>query len=177
MLEFVEKIVMEGSKDLVVYHGSCYEFDKIDLNKSHNRRDFGKGFYTTILQSQSKEWGYRLSLREKMTKYFVYEYLFEENSVLKVKRFDTLSEEWLEFIKENRSKGGLQHNYDVVIGPVADDNTMETVQLYIANILTASEAVERLRYNKVNNQVSFRTEKALQYLQLVRRESYARNDI
>ena len=68
-------------------------------------------------------------------------------------------------------------DYDVVIGPVADDNTMETVQLYIANILTASEAVERLRYNKVNNQVSFHTEKALQYLQLVRRESYARNDI
>ena len=45
-------------------------------------------------------------------------------------------------------------DYDVVIGPVADDNTMETVQLYIANILTASEAVERLRYNKVNNQAS-----------------------
>ena len=75
----------------------------------------------------SKEWGHRLSLREKKKKYFVYEYLFEENSVLNVKRFDALSEEWLEFIKENRSKGGLQHNYDVVIRPVADDNTMETV--------------------------------------------------
>ena len=83
----------------------------------------------------------------------------------------------MEFIKENRSKGGLQHKYDVIIGPVADDNTMETVQLYIANILTASEAVERLRYNKVNNQVSFHTEKALQYLQLTRRDSYARNDL
>lgn len=130
-----------------------------------------------IIMEDSKEWGYRLSLREKKKKYFVYEYLFEENSVLNVKRFDALSEEWLEFIKENRSKGGLQHNYDVVIGPVADDNTMETVQLYIANILTASEAVERLRYNKVNNQVSFHTEKALQYLQLMRRTSYARNDL
>ena len=73
--------------------------------------------------------------------------MFEENPVLNVKRFDALSEEWLEFIKENRSKGGLQHKYDVIIGPVADDNTMETVQLYIANILTVSEAVERLRYN------------------------------
>ena len=130
-----------------------------------------------IIMEDSKEWGYRLSLREKKKKYFVYEYLFEENSVLNVKRFDALSEEWLEFIKENRSKGGLQHNYDVVIGQVADDNTMETVQLYIANILTASESVERLRYNKVNNQVSFHTEKALQYLQLMRRTSYARNDL
>ena len=42
---------------------------------------------------------------------------------------------------------------------------------------TAEEAVERLRYNKVNNQVSFHTEKALQYVKLVRRVSYARKDI
>lgn len=129
------------------------------------------------MQSQSREWGYRLSLREKKQKYFVYEYLFDENPALNVKRFDALSEEWLEFIKENRSKGGLQHNYDVVIGPVADDNTMETVQLYIANILTATEAVRNCDIVKVNNQVSFHTEKALQYLQLMRRNSYARNDI
>ena len=109
--------------------------------------------------------------------YYVYEFLFEEVPALKVKRFDRLNEEWLEFIKKNRSKGGLQHDYDVVIGPVADDNTMETVQLYMANILTAEEAVERLRYNKVNNQVSFHTERALQYVKLVRRVSYARKDI
>ena len=101
---------------------------KINLNKSHNRRDFGKGFYTTILQSQSKEWAYRLSLREKQNDYYVYEFLFEEVPALKVKRFDRLNDEWLEFIKKNRSKGGLRHDYDVVIGPVADDNTMETVQ-------------------------------------------------
>ena len=58
-------------------------------------------------------------------------------------------------------KAVLQHDYDVVIGPVADDNTMETVQLYMANILTAEEAVERLRYNKVNNQVSFSYRKGI----------------
>ena len=55
VLEYVEKVIMESSKELVVYHGSCYEFENVDLNKSHNRRDFGKGFYTTILQSQSKK--------------------------------------------------------------------------------------------------------------------------
>ena len=176
-LEFVEKVIKEESRDLIVYHGSCYDFEKIDLNMSHNRRDFGKGFYTTLLQSQSKEWAYRLSLREKKNDYYVYEYIFEESLELMVNRFDTLNEEWLKFIKTNRSKGGIQHDYDVVIGPVADDNTMETVQLYIANILTVQEAVERLRYNNVNNQVSFHTLKALQYLTLVRRNSYARNDI
>ena len=83
-----------------------------------------------------------------------------------------MNQEWLEFIKENRSKGGLQHKYDVVIGPVADDNTMETVQLYMNGILNANEAVERLRYNRVNNQISYHTEKALKSLKFVRRERY-----
>lgn len=177
VMEFVDKVIADDSRELIVYHGSCSDFENIDLSKSHDRRDFGKGFYTTILQEQSKEWAYRLSLREKKREYYVYKFLFEEVSILKVKRFDRLNEEWLEFIKSNRSKGGLQHNYDVVIGPVADDNTMETVQLYIANILSAKEAVERLRYSKVNNQVSFHTKKALQYLKSIRRNSYARTDI
>lgn len=177
VMEYVEKVIAEDSRELMVYHGTCSDFDKIDLKKSHNRRDFGKGFYTTVLRSQSKEWAYRLSLREKKNRYYVYEFVFQEVAALRVKRFDTLNEEWLEFIKLNRSKGGLQHEYDVVIGPVADDNTMETVQLYIANILTAKEAVERLRYSKVNNQVSFHTEKALEYLKPVRRISYAREYI
>lgn len=83
-----------------------------------------------------------------------------------------MSEEWLEFIKVNRAKGGLRHDYDVVIGPVADDNTMETVQLYISGILTVKEAVERLRYNQVDNQVTLHTEKALEHVKFVRRECY-----
>ena len=96
---------------------------------------------------------------------------------MNIKRFDGLGEEWLEFIKWNRVKGGLQHDYDVVIGPVADDNTMETIQLHIAGILTVKEAVERLRYNKVNNQVSFHTEAALKCLKFIRRDVYDRADL
>lgn len=172
IIEFVDKVIEEESHRLILFHGTIKVFDTIDLSKSHNRRDFGMGFYTTILENQAKEWAYRLSLREKCTKYFVYQYSFEENSTLDIKRFDGLTEEWLEFIKENRSKGGLQHKYDVVIGPVADDNTMETVQLYIAGIFNAKEAVERLRYNRVNNQVSFHTDKAIEQLKQVRRDCY-----
>ena len=172
VMEYVEQVILEDSHKLSVFHGTTKRFDKVDLKKSHNRRDFGMGFYTTILETQAKEWAYRLSLREKVSKYFVYYFSFEENDQLNIKRFDGLTKEWLEFVKENRSKGGLQHNYDVVIGPVADDNTMETVQLYISGILTANEAVERLRYSRVNNQVSFHTEKALESLKFVRRMSY-----
>ena len=83
-----------------------------------------------------------------------------------------MDEEWLSFVKENRSKGSIQHDFDVVIGPVADDRTMETIQLYIAGILSTIEAVERLRHFDVNNQISFHTEKSLKYLNLVRRDDY-----
>lgn len=172
VMEFVEKALFDESKELVLYHGTAADFERISLRKSHNRRDFGIGFYTTILEKQAKEWGYRLSLREKKKQYYVYQYIFRESDNLRVKRFNALDKEWLEFIKENRSKGGLQHYYDVVIGPVADDNTMETIQLYLTGILTANEAVERLKYNQVNNQVSFHTEKALRSLQFIRRERY-----
>lgn len=170
VMEYVEQAIIESSHELTVFHGTTKKFEKIDLKKSHNRRDFGMGFYTTILERQARAWAYRMSLREKVERYYVYQYTFKESEELHILRFDGLNREWLEFIKQNRSMGGLQHEYDVVIGPVADDNTMETIQLYISDILSADEAVERLRYNKVNNQISFHTEKALESLKLKRRE-------
>lgn len=172
VMKFIDKTILEATNEMILFHGTVFEFDHVVLGKSHNRRDFGTGFYTTILEQQAKEWGYRLSLREQKKVYYVYEYIFQASDALRIKRFDSLDMEWLEFIKENRSKGGLQHSYDVVIGPVADDNTMETVQLYIAGILSAKEAADRLRYNKVNNQVSFHTEKALSCLRKTGRKSY-----
>ncbi len=172
VMEYVESVIEEDIHELAVFHGTTKKFDGIDLKKSHNRRDFGMGFYTTILKNQAEEWAYRLSLREKVQRYYVYQYIFHEKKELAIKRFDSLNKEWLEFIKKNRSEGGLQHSYDIVIGPVADDNTMETVQLYIAGILSVNEAVERLRYSKVNNQISFHTEKALKSLRLVGRVVY-----
>lgn len=77
-----------------------------------------------------------------------------------------MSVDWLNFIRENRSRGGIQHNYDVVIGPVADDKTVQTVQLYLLGTITADEAMNRLKYNKVNNQISFHTEKGVSCLKM-----------
>ncbi|HIY31310.1 MAG TPA: DUF3990 domain-containing protein [Candidatus Mediterraneibacter avicola] len=169
-LNYVEEIIAEDAPELVLYHGSNIAFDKIDLGKSHNRRDFGRGFYCTVLETQAEEWARRLYLRSRQGGRYVYRYLFRQTDDLKIKHFAALDQEWLEFIKENRTKGGIQHAYDVVVGPVADDNTMETVQLYLSGILKAEEAVERLRYNKVNNQVSFHTPLALEHLTLESRK-------
>lgn len=169
-LRFIEEAISQESSILVLYHGSNIAFDRIDLSKSHNRRDFGKGFYCTILETQAIEWAHRLYMRNFSGGEYVYQYIFHQTDDLNIKHFHALDTEWLEFIKNNRTKGGIQHNYDVVIGPVADDNTMETIQLYISNILKAEEAVERLRYNKVNNQVSFHTPLALKQLQFEHRK-------
>lgn len=163
-LDFIEETISKESSTLILYHGSNIAFDQIDLSKSHNRRDFGRGFYCTILENQASEWAHRLYMRNLSGGEYVYQYIFHQTDDLKIKHFHSLDAEWLEFIKNNRVKGGIQHPYDVVIGPVADDNTMETVQLYMSGILKAEEAVERLRYSKVNNQVSFHTPLALKQL-------------
>ncbi len=172
VFEYIDKLIEDNNKTLFVYHGTTYDFGKIDLSKSHDRRDFGKGFYTTIIENQAKQWAYRLALRSHLKKYYVYKYCFIDDSDLKIKRFEGLTEEWLEFIKKNRFDGGIQHEYDIVIGPVADDNTMMTVQLYVMNVITAAEAIKRLQYAKVNNQISFHTEKALNFLQFIGKDEY-----
>lgn len=169
---YAEEIIQKNDNTIVVYHGTNADFDEICLEQAHNKRDFGKGFYTTVLKQQAIEWSKRLYLRRDSGRPYVYEYLFCEAKGLNVKHFDALTLEWLDFIKENRTNGKSRHPYDVVIGPVADDNTMETVQLYIAGILTAEESVSRLRYSKINNQISFHTEKALKSLRFIRREDY-----
>ena len=53
--EYVEEIIKENAPELVIYHGSNFAFDTIDLEKSHDRRDFGRGFYCTVLESQAEE--------------------------------------------------------------------------------------------------------------------------
>lgn len=156
-------------KKIIVYHGTSFDFYTIDLAKSKDKRDFGKGFYTTTIQSQAESWAKNIALRNGMNTCFVYVYEFTFDATLKHKHFDGLNEEWLDFIKNNRSLGGIQHDYDVVTGPVADDNTMLTVNRYTNGTYTVQEALERLAYFKVNDQLCLNTPNALRFIKLVRR--------
>jgi hypothetical protein len=111
------------SSKLTLYHGSNCHFSDVNLSKSKNRRDFGRGFYLTTLQHQAEEWAEVLFARYGGDGIFVYEFEFEPNSDLKTKNFDGISEEWLNFVRDNRIKGDIQHNFDIVRGAVADDKT------------------------------------------------------
>jgi hypothetical protein len=154
---------------LILYHSSNHSFDEVDLSKSKDKRDFGRGFYTTTLREQADDWARVLFDRYNGDGVFVYEMEFEHTGGLLVKNYEGLSEEWLLMVQKNRTLGGIQHNFDIVQGPVANDQTARTIALYIAGIINANEAIERLKYNKVNNQVSFHTPVALFHLKLLRK--------
>jgi len=148
-----------------LYHGSNAGFEKPLLDRSKNQRDFGKGFYTTTVREQAEEWAKTMQYRFNGGA-FVYEFELHNIETLSLKEFRELNLEWLEFVTENRLKGGNQHNFDMVKGAVANDKTMRTITMYIDGIYTAEEALNRLRYMFPGDQVSFHTEKALACLTL-----------
>jgi hypothetical protein len=155
-----------------LYHGTNHNFTTVDLSKSKDKRDFGKGFYLTTLQNQAEDWARILFDRYGGDGIFVYEFELEINDDLSVHQFDGLSEEWLHFIRDNRVGGGIQHHFDVVRGVVANDKTNRTLALFVEGIYTAEMALQKLRYNKLNDQISLHTEKALTCLTLINKTVY-----
>ena len=151
---------------MILFHGSNQDFIDIDLSKSKDRRDFGRGFYTTTIKEQALQWGYNMYNRFGGEGIFLYEYEYFPSPDLKSKRFLEIAGEWFDFILSNRTTSGLQHNYDFVQGPVANDKTIITITGFIDGLFTREEAMQRLRYNKANDQVSLHTDKAVSLLSL-----------
>jgi hypothetical protein len=152
---------------LELYHGSNVAIDKIDLSKGHINKDFGKAFYLTTLPQQAMEMAKRKARQFLDTKPVVTTFLFDENELtsgeLNVKMFHTVSEEWAMFILQNRkaSRTGFHHDYDIVVGPVADDSVVQQLDLFEMGLITLPQLVEALRYRDLNNQYFFGTERAV----------------
>jgi hypothetical protein len=160
---------------MILYHGTNVNFSDINLAVGKNKRDFGKGFYTTTLESQAHQWA-EYKCRQYLTDTaYIYEYDIDDYTGLNVKTFDGYNLEWLEFIKENRIKDGINHNFDIVIGPVADDNIRRTLKLYLQARVSAEWTLHKLSYNKPNNQISFHTEIALSKLTFTGRKEWKIN--
>ena len=142
-----------------LFHGSIIIVNQPAILKTQRLLDFGKGFYTTTNQNQAERWAVikkkRLSKKTKsiVTIYQVFENLFSNKSY-KIKEFSEPNEEWLDFVFANR-KTDEPHNYDIVIGPVANDTLYATLSLYEANLLTKEETIKRLKVHKLYDQISF----------------------
>ena len=148
-----------------VYHGSFIEIRKPDISFSRQTLDFGKGFYITPLREQAVRWALRWQRRGK--KAVVNTYVFDDSSdalgKLRVKDFPEYDSSLLRFIMENRS-GQASESYDIIRGGVANDKVFNTVELFFDGLIDKTEAIGRLRYEKPNLQIAFRTDKALTYL-------------
>lgn len=144
---------------MIVYHGSRSIVDKPDTNHSRKRVDFGPGFYVTPIKEQAEGLCKRfLSIGQDA---YVSKYVFEDNVFdakwVKILKFDTYSEEWLDFVFLCR-RGEDVTNYDIVMGGVANDKVFDTVELYFQNMISKTEALGRLKYEKPNAQICIRSQ-------------------
>ena len=136
---------------------------KPDLLHSRPNVDFGRGFYVTPLFEQAAKWCGKFKRRGKNGIISRYEYDENQETELKTLKFDSYSEEWLDFILNCRS-GRDTTNYDLVIGGVANDKVFNTGELIWDGLIDKTEAINRLRYEKPNLQVCLRTGQALEFL-------------
>jgi hypothetical protein len=156
---------------MTLFHGSNVGFDKVSLDFAKERRDFGQGFYTTTIREQEAGWAENICRRFKTKTAYLYTFEFSLAG-LTMKTFEAISKDWLDFIVENRIRGGTQHTFDIVTGPVANDRTMDTIGFFLAGIYSVEEALRRLEYIETNDQLSLHTEKAVSNLKLMGKDKW-----
>ncbi|MDR0989378.1 MAG: DUF3990 domain-containing protein [Prevotellaceae bacterium] len=154
-----------------LYHGSTLSIDRIDLEKSKPNKDFGKGFYLSADENQAFNFAmFKAVLLDKKPIVNVYEFddsvLFQP-SQFHIKTFDVYDEEWAKFVFANRSTPTDKpiHNYDIVIGPIANDRVGIQIRRYMEQEIDLPTFLERLKYmGGVTFQYFFGTERAIQLL-------------
>jgi len=129
---------------IIVYHGSTSLLDTIDVNKGKPYKDFGRGFYVT----KSKNHAINIALRNKRIErerygrsceayLHTYELKLTGLSDYRVKEFPGADLEWVQFVLANRKVKDRIHDYDVVIGPTANDDTMVVLNAYLDGLYGA----------------------------------------
>ena len=113
---------------MTVYHGGYQAVEKPEIRKGRNTKDFGTGFYCTIIKEQAQRWARRYDTKVVS----VYDVRLKSN--LKIKEFKDMTEEWLDFIIACRS--GKDHEFDIVIGAMADDQIYYFVSDYLDGTIT-----------------------------------------
>lgn len=156
---------------MILYHGSYMKVVNPDIMHSRTNVDFGRGFYTTPLLDQAQKWCKKF--KDKGESAVISVYTLDENALneCKVKKFDSYSEEWLAFVLKCR-RGEDDSDYEIVMGGVANDKVFNTVELFYDGLIDMTEAIKRLRYEKPNFQVVFRSQDVMErYLHYERSES------
>ena len=155
-----------------IYHGSNQIIESIDLAQGKKFKDFGRGFYTTHLYEQAAYWSRRIAGRYgglAIVTEFEFDFDAAVSDGLNIKIFEQPDREWALFAMANRSQNNeeYRHDYDIVIGPVADDRMARLFGLYEMEIIDLDAVVAGLIYKDLNSQYFFATERSLNYIRKV----------
>ncbi|GHT54345.1 hypothetical protein AGMMS49982_18900 [Bacteroidia bacterium] len=155
-----------------LYHGSNEVIKVPKLLEGQRPLDFGNGFYTTTNLIQCRAFARKVLYRKNTGKAIVSHYEFDENLLpdINVLQFDSPNKEWLEFITKNRIKKNPDNDYDLIIGPVANDDVYNTLLPYFAGNMSAEIALMLLKPKKLFNQYTFCSDKSIQLLHYVASE-------
>ena len=154
---------------MLLYHGSFVEIKNPEIVTSEKGRDFGFAFYLTPIKEQAERMAKRKQRITKCNKAFVSVFEWDENiDDLNYKSFENADMEWLDMIVKCRSNINFVHGYDIVAGKIADDTVGETVLFVVEGVMRKEDAIERLKYQKINAQIAFCTEEALKHLKFVK---------
>jgi len=161
---------------MILYHGTNADIEAIDLTLGLRYKDFCKGFYLT----PNRETACRMA--QKRARLFggtatLITYELDDSALqsdLKVRVFpEKASVEWFLFVDANRDRKSKQpvHDYDIVVGPIADDGVVLQLTNYREGIYSPEEAARLLQDRYLDQQYYFGTERALNYLHKINVET------
>lgn len=151
---------------MILYHGSNVEVKAPKIIRSKRLLDFGTGFYLTSDYEQAKKWAVRTTARREEGNPTISVFSFDENEFekLNVLVFEAANKDWLRYVTAHRTDKSIKDTYDIVTGPVANDQAIRTVNNYLKGYLTEDIAIQLLLPQKLKDQYVFKTEKALSIL-------------
>ena len=156
---------------MILYHGSNIEISQIDIDKGRKGKDFGKGFYLSEDIKQAEKMASLTTFRQGKGVPVVSKFMFDESilngkSDIKIKQFGGYTIEWAEFILLNRNNNtNIQaHDYDIVIGAMADDQIYNYISDYMDGVITREQFWILAKFKYPTHQIVFCTDDALKCL-------------
>lgn len=144
---------------MMLYHASNEVTKYPEVRISEYTKDFSWGFYCTVIKEQAVKWAKRR--KGKIINFYEY----KENSNLKIKKFESMNDEWLEFIVECRN--GKTHEYDIVEGPMADDTIWNFLSDFIDGEIDREQFWSLAKFKYPTHQISFHTLRAIECLKFI----------
>ena len=153
---------------MILYHGSIEIVENPEIRVPGRSLDYGYGFYTTTSFKQAEDWVKR-KLNANTLVGYVNVYELDEDLIksLKTLLFESPTEEWVDFVMNNRTNKDFNHDFDVVYGPVANDKVYAAFALYEGGIIDKQNLISELKAYKLVDQYLFHTNKALKAVKFI----------